>query len=156
MTDARIIIVGGPRVGKSTLAFELAFEYTGIQHHVYCGDPESLVKQPQRGVHYLPEGIPISGDQGAAQWISDNWLTMPGPWVLEGWIMARALRRWLGRFDIGGAPPVMPCDRIIVLHDIHPEARNVLPGHVAMGKAVQTVWRCIAHNFEGIVEDRYQ
>lgn len=135
----RIVIVGGPRCGKSTLARELR----GAGIPTRCGDPHSKVKEPEPGVSYLPEGLPISGEDGAAQWVCDNWLVKPGPWCCEGWVMARALRRWLGwpREQRG-----VPADRIIVFTRHHPDA-TVTPGQRAMLKAVGTVWGAIRHHF---------
>ena len=136
----RTIIVGGPRCGKSTLAATLGAP-------VYCGDPRSKVKQPLTGVEYLPEGLPFAGDSGSSAWIGRNWFAMPGPWTLEGHVMARALRRW-ARTHQG-----MPCDRIIVLREPHPAA-EVSSGQRAMGVGVLTVWDEIAHRFAGIIEER--
>jgi hypothetical protein len=149
----RVIIVGGPRRGKSTLARELAAPVNRADRSeliggcpIYCGDPLSKVKDPQPGVRYLPEGIPISGDDGAAQWVADNWFTLPGPWVCEGWVMARALRRWLATYDRRyreNKPG--PADRIIVLD--RPAFTQELKGQASMHKAVMTVWAGIAHHF---------
>jgi hypothetical protein len=155
----RIIIVGGPRRGKSTMAHELAGPWDGRKGAapIRCGDPLSKVKEPVLGVEYLPEGIPISGDDGAAQWVADNWFVRPGPWVCEGWVMARALRRWLG----GNAEPSSnskldrfsrPADRIIVLSG--PAWVESSKGQESMHKAVMTVWCQVAHHFRDITEDR--
>jgi hypothetical protein len=153
VTKERIVLVGGPRSGKSTLARELRAQHIPT----YCGDPLSAVKEPEDLVTYLPEGLPISGDDGAAQWIADNWFTMPGPWCCEGWVMARALRRWLAgntRDGIGrGSSGMSPCDRIVVFQRQHAHAVTK-PGQVAMAKAVATVWAQIAHHFAGITEYR--
>lgn len=164
MKAERVIIVGGPRRGKSTMAADLQLtEYGNRQADaesarrpsvpIYCGDPLSKVKEPRTGVHYLPEGIPISGDDGAAQWVADNWFTQPGPWVCEGWVMARALRRWVGpNWTASGYAlnKSMPADRIIVLD--RPAFGTPLKGQESMHKAVMTVWNQIAHHFEPIVE----
>lgn len=144
--NERVIIVGGPRRGKSTLAREIAGPYPSA---IYCGDPLSKVKEPQNGVAYLPEGIPISGDDGAAQWVADNWFTLPGPWVCEGWVMARALRRWATGI---GRTARYPADRIIVLDQ--PAWVEASKGQEAMHKAVMTVWHGIAHHFHAITEHR--
>lgn len=137
MRGERIVIVGGPRSGKSSLARE--FRAAGLP--TFCGDPRSKVKEPEHGVTYLPEGLPMSGDDGAAQWIVDHWMTRPGPWVLEGWIMARALRRWRRAWP--------PCERIIVMRS--PVVEQT-PGQLALTKAVATVWRSIALRFQAITE----
>lgn len=126
----RVIIVGGPRRGKSTLAAELRLP-------TFCTDPAStLLEAPRPGVTYLPEGLEASGDRGAAQWVVDNWLSKPGPWCVEGWLTARALRRW--------KRPEPPADRIIVLLD----ARCLTTAaQAAMTKGVRTVWTQVQHRF---------
>ena len=145
-TNARIIIVGGPRCGKSTTARTLRLQ----GYPTFCGDPLSRVKEPEEGVTYLPEGLPFSGDQGSASWVAENWFSMPGPWVCEGQVMARALRRWLSMHGTD-APP--PADRIIVLATVHPNATPTA-GQLAMGKGVMTVWREIESFFAGIVDSQ--
>lgn len=158
MTTERIVIVGGPRRGKSWLAANLSLETTEGHgplgsSQIYCGDPLSKVKDPMPTVHYLPEDLPFSGDNGAAQWIVDNWFPMPGPWVLEGHVMARALRRWVADKNWAlGLALHMPCDRIIVLD--RPGFGVPSKGQNAMHTGVMTVWREIAHYFEPIVEYR--
>lgn len=143
---ARIVIVGGPRRGKSTLA--LAFRKSGIP--TFCGDPMSKVKEPEPDVCYLPEDIPFSGDDGAAAWIAGHWFTMPGPWVCEGHVMARALRRWHATMAPHGHeyPVPRPCDRIIVL--MGPAVCEATNGQDAMHLGVMTVWGKIRHLFESV------
>ena len=143
----RIVIVGGPRTGKSYLAQQI---HRGMGAAVYCGDPLSKVKEPLPGVNYLPEGLPFDGDTGAAQWIVDNWFTMPGPWVMEGHVMARALRRWTGAEGHSwDEPPLSPCDLVYVFEEQRPEI-ELLPGQVAMHKGVLRVWSEIADVFSDI------
>ena len=146
----RIVIVGGPRTGKSTLARELRL----LGFPTLCGDPESKVKEVEVGVEYLPEGLPVSGDDGAAQWVADNWFTRPGPWCCEGWVMARALRRW-GAFENQIHPRrlAMPCERIIVLRRQY-QAAVTKAGQVAQHKGVFTVWDTISQYFVPITEYR--
>lgn len=144
----RTIIVGGPRCGKSTLA--RTYRAQGIP--TFCGDPRSLVKEPEDGVTYLPEGLDWSD---GSEFVAEVWFKMPGPWVMEGQIMARGLRKWLrfhdaDRFWQSGKPPA---DRIIVLQHARPEC-TLLPGQESMGKAVQTVWAQIGHRFREITEYR--
>lgn len=138
----RIVIVGGPRRGKSTLARTF-----GIP--IFCGDPRSKVKDPEDGVTYLPEGLPYAGDDGAAAWINANiFLGKPGPWVFEGHVAARALRRMLS--GVGNA--FGPKDKIIVLAG--PARCESSKGQETMHKGTMTVWEEIAHNFRTITEYR--
>lgn len=136
----RVIIIGGPRRGKSTLAATFG-------HPVFCGDPLSKVKEPRKGVTYLPEGLPFAGDDGGAAHVAHIWFVWPGPWVCEGHVMARALRRWLN----GPNAKEAPCDKIIVLSSAKVETSR---GQDAMHLGVMTVWNEIAHNFRAIVEHR--
>lgn len=101
---------------------------------VFCGDPRSKVKEPLADVTYLPEGLAFAGDGGGADWIATYWMRRPGPWVLEGHVMARALRRWLEQNRSG-----KPCDKIIVL--ARPAFVPELPGQASMHKGVMKVWR---------------
>lgn len=138
----RIVIVGGPRRGKSTLARTLGLP-------IFCGDPRSKVKDPEDGVTYLPEGLNYAGDSGAAAWVSGNiFLGMPGPWVFEGHVAARALRRMLA----GGWKAFGPKDKIIVLAG--PARCESTKGQETMHRGVMTVWEEIAHNFKAITEYR--
>ena len=141
----RIIIVAGPRRGKGTLAEQLHGAMPA-RTEIHCGDPLSKVKEPRRGVHYLPEGLPFSGDVGAAAWVSREWFTMPCWWICEGHVMARALRRWNTIM-----PGRMPCDKIIVLDR---PGFNATPKQDAMHLGVMTVWREIAPLFKSITEVR--
>jgi hypothetical protein len=139
------VIVGGPRCGKSWLAREMA---TASGCARFCGDPRSLVKEPFGGVTYLPEGLAMEDE--STRWIVENWFTQPGPWVCEGWIMARALRKWL---QLCSGSDSFPCDRVVVLAEQRPEL-ELLPGQVRMHKAVMTVWDQISDYFEGMTDTR--
>lgn len=113
----RIVICGGPRTGKTTLANRLADE---------AGDPTSIM------VGHADDLIPLGWSE-ASQRIADEWLTHPGPWILEGVAMVRALRKW--RESHPGEPP--PCDEVRRL-----EYRfvDLTPGQIAMTKGERTVW----------------
>jgi len=132
----RIVVVGGPRCGKSTYARQ----FKGVMQ-VYCGDPRSKCT-PESGVVYLPEEL---GWSESSAYVTDFWLSRPGPWVMEGQVMARALRKWEGS--------VPPCDEIVVFLKQHPKAQ-VSSGHAAMHKGVMTVWDEISHRFAAITTYR--
>ena len=157
MATERIVIVGGPRTGKSWLAREMATKDGSFDR--YCGDPQSKVKEPFGGVTYLPEGLAIEDE--STRWIVMNWFAKPGPWICEGWCMARALRKYLQVRDeiesyYGGGLKMKPgpCDRIIVLENQRDDC-DVSPGQRAMHKGVMRVWASIVNNFpDSIVEYR--
>jgi hypothetical protein len=134
------VIVGGPSRGKSTLAHEL-WQKSGGKLPVFCGDPRSTVVYQKPYTTYLPEGLEFAGDAGAAEWVSRNWFSRPGPWVCEGHVMARALRRWT-EARIMNRNAAYPCDRIIVLDK--PAHRPTSAGQEAMHRGDMTVWRKIS------------
>jgi hypothetical protein len=145
MTE-RVVIVGGPRCGKSWHARTLGLP-------VFCGDPRSTVKDPEASTTYLPEGLGFGSD--ASRWIVDNWLPMPGPWVLEGHVMARVLRKWLNgvMLEEPGVPPNhdWPVDKVIVFLEQRPEL-DLLPGQVTLHRTVMQQWAEICDYFEPITE----
>lgn len=128
----RIVIVGGPRCGKSTLARLLR---EARQLPTFCGDPRSMVKEPEDNVTYLPEGLHWSD---SSQFVADHWLGRPGPFVCEGQVMARALRK----YQLGESP----CDLVVVMTHQLPGVQ-VSAGQAHMHKAVMTVWREVAPRF---------
>jgi hypothetical protein len=150
----RICIVGGPRRGKSWLTRELRY----MGYASFCGDPATKVKNYDPEVVYLPEGLQISGEEGAAQWVVDHWFggypvdklhRVPSKLVFEGWVMARALRRWAEQRPL----EQNPVDRIIVYTgDARAETSK---GQEAMHKAVLTVWNQISPRYLGITEYRH-
>lgn len=135
----RVIVIGGPQRGKSALARL----YRANRLPTYCCDPQSLVKHPEHGVTYLPEGL---GWSEASQYVADQWFTMTGSWCIEGVAAVRALRKWVRRSP--------PAEKIIVLRDPHPLAPPLLRGQRTMAKSVATIWRSIERRFSGLVEYR--
>jgi hypothetical protein len=126
MNKRRIVIVGGPRCGKSTMARRLREQ--GIP--TYCGDTVSFVKQPEEGVIYLPEYLSWTT---APDYVAREWLTMPAPWCCEGVVMARALRK-LMRQNQGH---LLKGTEVIYL-SVPMEPRT--PGQGNMAKGISTVW----------------
>lgn len=137
LNNRRIIIIGGPRHGKSTIAAQLRSQ--GIP--TYCGDPVNLVKDKENGVNYLPSDLSWSE---SSSYIADNWFTLPGPWCCEGVAMARALRKLV---DNGNESILGDGVEVLVLEQTHPLAGEVSTGQAAMSKAVMTVWGEIADMF---------
>lgn len=156
---SRVVIGGGPRCGKSFAALRIARGEWSLQDGtslppgspVFCGDPLSMVKEPEPGTTYLPEGLGMGS--ASSRWIVDNWLPMPGPWVLEGHVMARVLRKWMGDAEPDAAGIIYPCDRIIMFREQRPGAVTK-PGQVAQHKGVMSVWNEIDLYYEPITEYR--
>jgi hypothetical protein len=129
----KTLIIGGPCCGKSTFASSLGAP-------VYCTDPRSLVKVPKEGVTYLPEGLDWSS---GSEYVLKNWLSMEGPYCIEGVGVVRALRKWK---DSNTKDAPLPFDKIIYFRNQHPSVTR-LPGQDAMEKAIATIWREIFPRF---------
>lgn len=102
----RTLIIGGPGTGKTTLAASMG-EYRSSDEVMHLGWSESSAEVA-------------------------NWFNEPGPWVIEGVAVPRALRKWMQANP--GMPP--PVDRVIYLQTVH---RRLSPQAKAMGKGVNTV-----------------
>lgn len=132
----RICITGGPRTGKTTLARELghghsvgcaAFERRrGFVTDADCNCPlAQLVRHTDNLIGHV-DWFAASSE------VAERWLPEPGPWIIEGVAVSRALRKWRDRHP-GERPPV---DRVIYLSEPH-EALS--KGQAAMAKGVATV-----------------
>ena len=93
----RICITGGPRTGKTTLAASLGagMPVTNCDDFIGMGWSES-------SAHVA------------------TLLERPGPWVIEGVQVARALRKWLAA-HVPIVTDSRPCDRLIILRTPHVE-----------------------------------
>lgn len=140
MTPDRIILVGPPRSGKSTLARELRAAGTPT----FCGDPAELVKDLEAEVTYLPSGL---GWSEASQYVAETWFRMPGPWCCEGVSMVRALRKVLDDPD-----RVKILDGVqIVRFTMQYESAVTKEGQRAMAKAIDKIWNEIVGVLPGKV-----
>jgi len=117
----RIVILGGPRTGKTTLARQM----------IEGGAGDGM------GVSLHADDLIDLGWSEATQRIADSWFNEPGPWIIEGVALSRALRKWREAHP-GEAPPV---DRVIRLTTPHVELTK---GQAAMAKGEETVWQEIA------------
>lgn len=133
----RLVIAGGPRTGKSTLARKLAADM-GLQ-------PNSETNDGHGAYGY---GLAVrSTDEllGRKDWSEASaevarWMDAPGPWILEGVVMARACRKWLAAHPTGA-----PCDELLYVTE--PKVPQIA-GQARMSKGCDTVFREIESALE--------
>ena len=114
----RLVILGGSRTGKTTLARQL----------------ERTHAVPARHIDELIRGHGL--DWSGVSEVASRWLDEPGPWVIEGTRAAHALRKWLRRRPQGDR--VAPCDCAIFLR------RPMLAqteGQRRQAEGIGTVWQ---------------
>ena len=87
MNNKRIVITGGPKTGKTTLADEMG---GGVRQ------TDELIELP-----WSEQSLVVS-----------RWFDEPAPWVIEGVTVTRALRKWL-KHNLKGKP----CDLVIYLRE---------------------------------------
>ena len=109
----RTLITGWPRSGKSTLAGQLAIEQ-GLS---------PIATDSLMTTHSWSE---------ASEAIS-YWFDEPSPWIIEGVVIPRALRKWRARHP----DKYPPFDLLIILP--MPELELLKPGQITMGKGMDTV-----------------
>jgi hypothetical protein len=124
--EDRVIIIGGPRCGKSTRARQLREE--GIP--TYCSDPHGT----EEAVIYLPHGLDWSA---GSDFIAKNWLTLPAPWCCEGVGMVRAMRKLIQQ---GNGRLLQGIQVIYLQQPFIPWTAK----QQQMAKAVATIWQDIA------------
>lgn len=131
----KICITGGPKTGKTTLANRLADEY---------GDHTGWA------VAHTDDLI-ATHDWSAASLEVSHWMDAPGPWIIEGVAVSRAIRKWM-KAHPGQKPPI---DKLIVLTHAHQPLGD---GQIAMAKGVATVQAEIEPVLRkfGILIERYR
>jgi adenylate kinase family enzyme len=115
----RVCITGGPRTGKTTRALrvlERLVEPTRVLH------TDDLIERLARE----PDGWSKASAEVA------TWFDAPGPWVIEGVAVPRALRKWLAAHRDG-----KPCDSVLLLERAW---FPLSPGQTSMTKGLLTVW----------------
>ena len=133
----RICIIGGPKTGKSTLARQLGTE---LGTTVKCTDPKSMGGDADDRLD-----LPQCERWSAISEDVSHWLDEPGPWIIEGVALVRALRKWRARNP--GQPP--PCDRLLVLSL---KRARTTPQQDAMSKGVHTVFRELVVWLHDVIE----
>jgi hypothetical protein len=108
----RILIAGGPRTGKTTFAAQLSDASGAPVRHT-----DDLVGKL---------------DWSAASAEVATWFDEPGPWIVEGVAVGRALRKWLAAHPEG-----TPADTIYWALNAKVACT---PGQISMAKGCLTVW----------------
>lgn len=123
----RIVITGGPRTGKTTLADSM---WNNVAVEAGAADPTKR----GLGIEIVRHTDDLIGhvDWSAASQAVSEWLNEPGPWIIEGVAVSRALRKW--RDQHPGERP--PADRVIYLRDAYERTTSKQD---AMAKGVLTV-----------------
>ena len=112
----RILIVGGCKTGKTTLSATIS---------------ETLRIEAKHG----DDLIDTHDWSGASQKIAE-FFDVPGPWIVEGVSVVRALRKWLSSHTDG-----KPCDSVVLLEKTFGE---ITQGQLTMNKGVATRWNEIS------------
>jgi len=123
----RIVICGGPRTGKTTMAARMSLGATA-------------------DVRHSDDLIATHDWSAASQHIADEWLDdRHGPWIIEGVAMSRALRKWREAHPYDE----VPVDRVIRL--VTPLVA-LSKGQETMAKGEERVWSEIEGWLGRIVE----
>ena len=124
---SRVVITGGPRTGKTTLAT-----------HLSVGGGTASFEDVDRDTAVDGARVRHTDDLiGKLEWSEasaevSRWFDEPGPWIIEGVAVSRALRKW--REAHPGEPP--PVDRVIYLETPHVA---LTPRQDGMAKGVRRV-----------------
>lgn len=114
----RLLITGGPRTGKSTLAQQLALEMSTP----HCSTDELL------------DDTGLSWHATITQVV--KWMEQPEPWLIEGVKIPHAMACWAELH-----PKTPPADRVIFLT----KPLVLLTGkQLAMMKGIYSVWRGVS------------
>lgn len=112
MTE-RVLVIGGPRTGKTTVAKQLAEHAKVRLRHT-----DSLLEMKVAWSEV---------SERVARWLDDA-----GPWIIEGVALPRALRKWIDANAVG-----KPCD---VIYWLSKPTVARTKGQESMAKATMTVW----------------
>jgi hypothetical protein len=119
-TTRRILITGSPKAGKTNFSELLGRELGCAPRHT----DETMALFPD---------LPPSERWSAQSLEVANWFDAPGPWIVEGVVIPRALRKWLKAHPA----PEKPCDAVLFLER---PAQELSKGQETMRKGIATVW----------------
>lgn len=108
----RLMITGGPKCGKTTLAAKLWIQYGFTVRHT-----DDVINR----IHWSTTSDTVV-----------KWLDEPGPWIIEGVAGLRALRKWFAQNSIG-----IPADKVIWM-DRPMHSRTVR--QEALAKGCLSIW----------------
>lgn len=108
----RILVAGGPRTGKTAIALQLGAERACRVRHT-----DDLI-----GQHSWSDASALVAE----------WMDEPGPWIIEGVSIPRALRKWIGTHPHG-----LPAD---VLYWGEAPKVPLTPGQRTMSIGCASVW----------------
>lgn len=108
----KILIAGHPRAGKTTMARRFGFV---------------------DDVRHTDDVIDLGWSEASAE--VATWFSKPGPWVIEGVAVPRALRKWLVAHD------GKPCDQ---LHYLNIPFEGLSRGQLSMAKGSDKVFAEVA------------
>jgi hypothetical protein len=114
----RVVLAGGPRTGKSTLAETTLGEVIGALTGARVYATDNLI-----GSHDWS-----AASAECARWMAET----PGPWIVEGVTAVRGLRKWLDANPTG-----RPCELVIWM-SVPVVGRS--PGQETMAKGCTTIW----------------
>ena len=129
----RILIFGGPKCGKTTLAASLG---QSLMNGTTPKSTDVLIGQLEWS----------DASAEVAKWIDE-----PGPWIVEGIAGVRALRKWMKSHPAGTAAPF---DKLIYLTKCH---QILSSGQQAMTLGHAKVWQEVSseiyrRNWQNLVE----
>lgn len=110
-----IAITGGPGTGKTTVAREAAERYGRPVRHT--------------------DDLIVDFDWSQASDHASRWFDEPGPWIIEGVAVPRALRKWLA------AHPGKPLNIMVIYLQQVLQPQTITKGREIMARGVATVWQ---------------
>lgn len=113
MKDVRVVIIGSPRSGKTTLAEKYGKLHPGLP--VYHSDAFKEMEWSK-------------ASDAACVWLE----SFSGRWLIEGVAMVRSLRKFLERW-----PDRKPCDVVMCLWR---PFEDLSPGQASMAKGCRTIF----------------